>query len=95
MLISVENGLRLCNEILEAGGTELLAVEAAEILNKHRDNVPLSTKERFIIGLAYSEFYTNETTDSAYCRAVEKRDAFCKQLGIDSWEFTQKVESFL
>lgn len=95
MIISVENGLRLCKEILTAGGIELLAVEAAEIYNKHWNGIPLSTKERFIIGLAYSEFYTNETTDNAYVRASIKCEAFCKQLGIKNYNFTKEVEKLL
>lgn len=94
-MISVENGLHICKEILEAGGVELLAVEGAEILNKHDNNIPLSTKETFIIGLAYSEFYATDTTENGYARASIKRNAFCKKLGIDGWEFTQKLESLL
>ena len=94
-MISVESGLRICEEILATGGVELLAVEGAEILNKHKDNIPLSTKERFIIGLAYSEFYATETNDSGYWRASIKCQAFCKKLGINSYEFTQKLVSLL
>lgn len=94
-MISVENGLRICEEILATGDIELLAVEGAEILNKHNQNIPLSTKETFIIGLAYSEFYATENNDSGYWRASIKRNNFCKKLGIDGFEFTQKVESLL
>lgn len=94
-MISAENGLRLCKEILAVGGLELLAVEAAEILNKHKNNIPLSTKERFIIGLAYSEFYATETTETGYWRAAIKRSSFCQQLRIDGYEFQKKLESLL
>lgn len=94
-MISAENGLRLCKELLEAGGLELLAVEGAEILNKHKNNIPLSTKETFIVGLAYSEFYAADTTETGYWRASIKCHSFCKQLGIDNYEFQKKLESLL
>lgn len=94
-MISVENGIKLAKDILEFGNLELLAVEAADILTRYNNNIPLSTKERFIIGLAYSEFYTEDTSDAGYYRAEIKRQNFLKALGINGFEFVQKLESLL
>jgi len=94
-MISVENGMKLTKEILEFGNLEFLAVEAAEILKKHNDNIPLSTKERFVLGLVYSEFYTEDTSDAGYYRAEIKRQNFLKALNINGGDFVQQVEKLL
>jgi hypothetical protein len=91
--ISVKEGLEFCKEIKDL---DLLPVAIADAYNKHWNNEKISPLERFLCGLAYSEFYADEPTDAGYCRASDKRNGYLKKIGIEnSWELIQKVEKLL
>ena len=51
-----------------------------------------TNKSRFLMGLVYSEFMTDETTSEAYALAEEKRQVFLKALGIDGQWLRKEVE---
>ena len=97
-MIRVKEGLEFCKAVKEID-IKLLAAEAADILKKHnnwletREN-KITPLERFIIGLAYYEFYNsdNDNSDNAYSNSIVKQTNFCKQIGINSYDFQLMVQ---
>jgi len=90
-MMNVDEGLRYCMEIKDL---DLLHVAIADALDKHTDGEKITQMERFILGLAYSEFYASGSSDGDYCRASDKRAGFLKKLNLDGWELVQKVEQY-
>jgi hypothetical protein len=91
--MGIIEGLKFCQEIKDLG---LLPVAIAEAYNKHWRNEKTTQFEKFLCGLAYSEFYADDNSDAGYCRASEKRQGYLKKLNItDGWELTQSVEKLL
>lgn len=90
--MSIEKGLRFCMEIKDL---DLLHVAIADAYDKHWEGEKINEMERFLCGLAYSEFYTYKTSDEDYCRAEDRRQGFLKKLGLNGSELVQKVEKVL
>jgi hypothetical protein len=87
-------GLQLAKELLKANmSTDLLALEIYDLLNLHQSGEKLEAKDKFILGLAYSEFYADGSDDQDYWTASEKRAQYLQYLGIDAKTFGEKVQS--
>lgn len=71
---------------------KLLALEISDILEKHHNQEKLSAEETFLVGLRYSEFYSNGTTNEDYLKASEKRDAFLAILEVDFMDLYNATE---
>ena len=82
MGVSVDECMKYTLELVQFGGVEWLALRIAEIYDKHMKNDKLSAKEKFIIGLRYSEFLATGTSDEAYCAAERKRVICLQKLGL-------------
>ncbi len=82
MGVSVDDCMKYTLELLKFGGVEWLALRIAEIYNKHMANEKLTQKEKFIIGLRYSEFLAMDNSDEAYCSAERKRVICLQKLGL-------------
>lgn len=62
---------------------ELLIVKIGEISKKHWNNEKLTVKEKFIIGLRYSEFLAEGNSDEDHYQAVIKQQSVLKILNIN------------
>ncbi len=82
MGVSVDDCMKYTLELLKFGGVDWLALRIAEIYNKHMANEKLTQKEKFIIGLRYSEFLAMDNSDEAYCSAERKRVICLQKLGL-------------
>lgn len=82
MGVSVDECMKYTLELLKFGGVEWLAVRISEIYSKHMANEKLTQKEKFIIGLRYSEFLAMDNSDEAYCSAERKRVICLQKLGL-------------
>lgn len=93
-MVRMSEGLKLAERLVGIS-IDALAAEIADIYQKHQENNSITLKERLIIGLAYSEFYTDGTSDGEYYRAEVKRQSYLKLLGINGGELVHKVEELL
>ena len=81
---------------------KVLALEIADILKEY-DNYfheygkykKLSNKDKTIVGLAYSEFLTDDRSNEELFVASEKSDILRKQLGIKHTELLKLVDKYL
>lgn len=95
--ITVKKGLEFAKK-LAGYSIDLLASEIAEILMKHKNNKRLTSEEKFLAGLAYSEFFISDdevTNDATYFRAEVRRKYFLDVLGINEYELVKRVEEML
>ena len=82
MGVSIDDCMKYTVELVKFGGLDWLALRIAEIYEKHMNNDKLSAKEKFIIGLRYSEFLATDNSDESY-RAAERKRVICLQkLGL-------------
>lgn len=73
------------------GGVTALALAAYE-----SSNTPLkdSTKrDCFFAGLAYSEFFANDSSDVELCAAADYRTYVCTRIGVDGFEVFKATEN--
>ncbi len=82
MGVSVDECMKYTLELLKFGGVDWLALRIAEINDKHSRGEKLSQKEKFIIGLRYSEFLAMNNSDDAYFSAERKRVICLQKLGL-------------
>ncbi len=82
MGVSVDECMKYTLELLQFGGIEWLAMRIGEVYDKHTKNEKLTQKEKFIIGLRYSEFLATNNSDEAYCSAERKRVICLNKLGL-------------
>lgn len=104
MMIKTEYGLKVAKELKEVDKQALVTAivdELKEYDEKYRQHgwpgamKKTSQKARVLMGLAYSEFMTDEMTDAGYALAEEKRQVLLKALGLDGPELVQGVERLL
>lgn len=72
-----------------------LACAIVDHVKKYNHTDKLNTKERFIVGLAYSEFYSDTNDENDLYFAECKRQGFLKALGINGQELVKEVESIM
>ncbi|MDD3946206.1 MAG: hypothetical protein PHI19_00005 [Clostridia bacterium] len=53
----------------------------------------ISQRSRLILGLGYSEFFADTTSDNELCAASEKRDILLKHLGVDATRLNEEMRS--
>lgn len=82
MGVSVDECMKYTLELLKFGDVEWLALRIAEISDKHSRGEKLTQKEKFIIGLRYSEFLAMTSSDEAYFSAERKRVICLQKLGL-------------
>lgn len=80
--MDVDSCIKYAKELVDFD-INMLVVKIGEISKKHWDNKELTDKEKFIIGLRYSEFLATDYSDEAYYQAGVKRDACLRYLGVD------------
>lgn len=89
--MSVDSCMKYVKELLEFD-RRMLILKIGEIANKHNNNEKLTDKERFVIGLRYSEFLALEDSDSGYYQAEMKRLVCLEKLGLDAkWVYEQCI----
>lgn len=84
------------NDLKEIVGIspELLVCRVAEAFEKFESN-EATEQDRFVLGLRWSEFYTDSTSDTEYLRAEHKRQIYCNKLGVDpDWLRIQLLEKY-
>ena len=81
-MVTVDECMQYAIELMKFGGVDWLAMRIGEISDKHSEGKKLTQKEKFIIGLRYSEFLAKSTTDNAYYEAERKRQICLVNLGI-------------
>lgn len=87
--MNVDTCIKYAKELLEYS-SNMLVIRIGEINKKHMNNEPLTDKEKFIIGLRYSEFLAEGNSDTDYYQASLKRDACLNRLGISmNWLIDQ------
>lgn len=87
------NGMKMAVELLgQNKSVKMLALEIADILEKHQDGEKLKIEEKFLIGLQYSEFYATGNSNEDYAVASMKRDEFLRILNVDFMELYRATE---
>lgn len=85
--VDIVNGLKLARFLLDEGiGIKCLVFKIREVSDKHEARIPLTKKERFIIGLRYSEFLTDDSSAEGLWRADKMRQVYLQKLHIDAEE---------
>ncbi len=96
----ISKGMQMANlilmEAINGDGKDIksLAIEIADLLKKHQDpnQQKLKEDEKFLVGLMYSEFYADGSSDEEYIKASHKRNKFLKMLNIDAMELYNETE---
>lgn len=70
-------------QMIQSWGLPMLVMRIGEIHNKHSEGLKLTNSEKLIIGLRYSEFLSEGTTEMDYYQASLKRNTVLQKLGID------------
>lgn len=63
--------------------SNVIACMICDAFKKHENNEYLTHLDRFVLGLRYSEFLANDTSDEDYVLAETKRHEFLKVLGLN------------
>lgn len=73
---------------LEGYSLKIIVCMIGDAYQKYQNNEKLTQRERFLLGLRYSEFYIESAgnDDYLYVAAEEKRQEFLKVLNIDAGE---------
>lgn len=81
--MSVDSCIKYVKELMEFD-RRMLILKIGEISKKHSIGEQLSDKERFVIGLRYSEFLALGNSNEDYYQAEVKRIVCLEKLGLDS-----------
>ena len=90
MGVSVDDCIRYTIELAKFD-MNMLACRIYEIYEKHSRNVKLTSQEKFLIGLRYSEFLATDDTDRGYYVAELKRQSCLRKLGISCEDFNKLI----
>lgn len=73
------------------GGVTALALAAyAACLAAPEDRIK---RDHFFAGLAYSEYFATDTSDSELCAAADYRQYICTRIGVDGFEVFKATEN--
>lgn len=85
-------GLEFAKELIVYDG---LALEISDLLyERDYEDKQLTEREKFLLGLCYSEFLSNNSSDEELYKAEKKRQSYLKLLGINGHDLFIEVESY-
>jgi hypothetical protein len=86
-------GLELAMRLIgQNKNATMIALEAIDLLDMRDNGYKLKEEDKFILGLVYSEFFTDSNSNDDYIRATEKRDQYLKILGLEFKDIYNETE---
>ena len=73
------------------GGITPLALAAYEASKS--DIEKRNIRDNFFAGLAYSEFFASDSSDTELCAAADYKNYICTRIGIDGFEVFKATEN--